>query len=90
MEKTFQIDVFGKVQGVWYRKYTKQKADELSIVGTVQNMADGSVRIYASAETMALNSLVDWCKIGSPKAEVSDVKVAELEPLEFHSFEIIR
>lgn len=90
MEKTFQIDVFGKVQGVWFRKYTKQKADELSIVGMVQNMADGSVRIHATAETSALNSLVDWCKTGSPKAEVSDVKDVELEPLEFHSFEIIR
>jgi len=56
----------------------------------VQNMADGSVRIHARAETSALNSLVDWCKTGSPKAEVSDLNVAELEPLEFHSFEIIR
>jgi acylphosphatase len=88
--KTLEIIVFGKVQGVWYRKYTKQKADELSIVGAVQNMADGSVRIHAWAETTALNSLVDWCKIGSTKAEVSDVKVTELEPLEFYSFEIIR
>lgn len=90
MKKTFQIEVFGKVQGVWFRKYTKQKADELAIKGTVKNMPNGSVCIQASAETAAINALVEWCKMGSPNAEVSDVTVVELEPLEFHSFEIIR
>lgn len=53
-------------------------------------MPNGSVCIHASAERTAINALVEWCKMGSPNAEVSDVKVVELEPLEFHSFEIIR
>lgn len=90
MGKILQIDVFGKVQGVWFRKYTKQKADELEIQGTVQNMPDGSVRIHAMAEAANLASFLDWCEIGSPKAEVSEIITKEIDGTDFHSFEIIR
>jgi acylphosphatase len=62
MGKILQIDVFGKVQGVWFRKYTKQKAEELEIKGNVQNMPDGFVRIHASAEAPQLKSFLDWCE----------------------------
>jgi acylphosphatase len=46
MKKTFQIEVFGRVQGVWFRKYTKQKADELGLKGWVRNGEDGSVLMH--------------------------------------------
>jgi acylphosphatase len=40
--------ISGKVQGVFYRKSTKEIADKLGVKGFVQNMPDGSV--YAEAE----------------------------------------
>lgn len=90
MGKILQIDVFGKVQGVWFRKYTKQKADELKIKGTVQNMLDTSVRIFVSSDTDQLAPFLDWCKIGSPRAVVSSVATKEIEGIDFQSFEILR
>jgi acylphosphatase len=55
LKKMVSIDfeVFGKVQGilkicswllgVFFRKYTKNKADSLSLVGWVENVQNGNV-----------------------------------------------
>ena len=45
--KAYSINVFGKVQGVGFRYYTKLKAEELEVCGTVENRPDGSVLIFA-------------------------------------------
>jgi hypothetical protein len=37
MTRRFHYTVYGDVQGVWFRRFTKQKADELGIVGWVKN-----------------------------------------------------
>jgi acylphosphatase len=44
----YQITVSGKVQGVWFRKSTQDKARELGLRGFVRNQPDGSVYIEAS------------------------------------------
>ena len=48
--KHLSIRVSGKVQGVFFRASTKDRADELHIKGTVGNNADGSVSIEAEGE----------------------------------------
>ena len=67
------IIVSGKVQGVFYRKNTQQKAQELGVSGTVQNLSDGTVEIYASGEEEDLKTLLWWTHSGSPSAEVNSV-----------------
>ena len=84
--KTVNIIVTGKVQGVHYRKATKDKARELGIGGWVRNEDDGSVRITASGETQQLDKLAEWCKDGSDRAEVTAVDVTELPYHQFTSF----
>ena len=37
--------ISGRVQGVWFRKYTKQFADELGLFGWVLNLSDGRVEV---------------------------------------------
>ncbi|MBP6687424.1 MAG: acylphosphatase, partial [Lacibacter sp.] len=34
MQKTVAITVRGKVQGVWFRSYTVEKAQQLQLTGT--------------------------------------------------------
>ncbi len=41
----FRIKVFGMVQGVGFRYYTKQEADALELKGWVMNCSDGTVDI---------------------------------------------
>ena len=43
MPRRFHYTVYGTVQGVWFRWFTKQKADELGIVGWVKNDAVNAV-----------------------------------------------
>ena len=70
---TKHILVKGKVQGVFFRKYTKLKADELNVKGWVKNTDDGDVEIMAHGKEDAVEKLIEWCWQGSPNAEVVNV-----------------
>jgi acylphosphatase len=74
---TKHIIVKGIVQGVFFRKYTKQKADELQITGWVRNKENGDVEIMAQATIEALQQFINWCRMGSPKSVVKDVIVMD-------------
>lgn len=84
--KTIHIIVKGDVQGVFFRKYTEQKAKELSIKGTVENLDDGTVEIYAEGDETNLNKLIEWCHEGSPKANVDEVKSEDVPLNNYASF----
>jgi len=88
----YNIKVTGKVQGVWFRKYTKDKADELGLKGTVQNQPDGSVYIEVESENAEkLKQFTEWLYQGSPLSKVTDVIIeAGDKCLGFKDFEIKR
>lgn len=88
MLKTISITVTGKVQGVFYRRHTREVADKLSITGIVRNLPDGSVFIQASGTDEQLEQLLDWCRQGPPKALVSGLFVEELPFQAFTSFSV--
>lgn len=88
--KTFAITVSGKVQGVYFRQSTLEKARALGITGTVQNRKDGSVFIIASGDEQMLENMVEWCKRGPARAVVTNVEVAQREAQLFEGFRIIR
>ncbi|WP_378182800.1 acylphosphatase [Aquimarina sp. SS2-1] len=89
MLKHYNILVKGKVQGVWYRKSTWEKAMELGIKGTVKNLSDGSVYIQAEGEENQLKAFIKWCKNGPKFAEVSEISFDEADPLFYQFFEIL-
>lgn len=90
MMKTVSIIVTGKVQGVWFRKYTVDKAAALGITGTVKNLPDDTVYIVATGITEQLTELENWCWQGSPKSKVESVIVKEEVLREFDGFGIKR
>ncbi|TNE79504.1 MAG: acylphosphatase [Bacteroidetes bacterium] len=71
MQKTFTIK--GRVQGVFFRKYTKEKAMSLGLQGFVQNHADGSVFCCAEGTEEQLNELQAFLHSGSPLSRVDEV-----------------
>lgn len=83
------IQVSGKVQDVWYRKYTCDKARELGLKGEVQNLDNGYVLIHASGSQAQINQLSEWCWKGSPLSDVTGVYVAPMENTTFPDFRII-
>lgn len=89
MLKTVTIRVSGKVQGVWYRQSTREKARELGITGVVRNRPDGTVWITATGTDNQLEDLITWCRSGPPKARVMQVETSPETLQEFESFEIL-
>lgn len=87
--KTISIKISGKVQGVYYRQSTVQKAKELKIFGNVSNQKDGTVLIIVTGNEDQLSQLIEWCKKGSPRAEVAGVIVSEIGTILFEKFSII-
>ena len=82
--------VSGMVQGVFFRYYTKKTADKLSIKGTVRNLFNGDVEVYAQGKTANLESFENFLGQGSPSAEVKNLikKVVDSEG-EFPDFRIV-
>ena len=68
----------GRVQGVFYRASTRQRAQELGCRGYARNLPDGSVEVLAIGDPAAVHALVEWLRQGPPAAQVTDVKCAEV------------
>ena len=70
----------GRVQGVWFRASTAERAAALGLSGRAENCADGSVLVHAAGSRAALAELVEWLHRGPPMARVEAVEVEEIEP----------
>lgn len=68
--------VSGRVQGVFFRASTRQKAEGLGITGYARNLSDGRVEVYACGTADALSALEAWLWNGPPAADVTDVEVS--------------
>ncbi len=87
--KRIHAIVKGKVQGVFYREFTRREAETLEVTGFVRNLKDGSVEIVAEGEDNKLKEFERRFKKGPLMAFIKDVEIKE-EPAtaEFDGFDI--
>ena len=88
MKEATHIIVHGRVHGVWFRAGTKEKADELGLLGWVKNRTEGTVEIHAEGEKLLLEKFITWCRIGTPAADVTSLDIDEVMVKEYKSFDI--
>lgn len=69
------VYISGRVQGVYFRDYTRQEAENLKIKGWVRNLADGRVEAVFEGPEKNLRTMIDWCHKGSPRSHVDNVEV---------------
>jgi len=82
--------ISGRVQGVYYRVETRDRAAALGLTGWVRNMPDRSVEVVVEGSRDDVEKLIGWCRQGPPMAEVTDVSVTwENYTGEFNKFNII-
>lgn len=74
--KRVHLKVHGRVQGVFYRQSTRDKAVTLGLRGWVRNENDGTVAIEAFGDDSRLEQLIAWAKVGPPSATVTLVDIA--------------
>lgn len=89
MKVSVKVFVSGRVQGVFYRDSTRRKANEFSVTGWVKNLEDGRVEALLSGEKKNVEALIDWMKVGPPAAQVTQVKIEKIEPIDFPSFDVV-
>jgi acylphosphatase len=70
--------VSGRVQGVFYRASTRERAQQLGCRGYARNLADGRVEVLAVGEPAAVDALIEWLWRGPPAAHVQDVQSTEI------------
>ncbi len=72
-----QCIVKGRVQGVWFRKFTQNVANELGIGGYVRNLEDGSVEVVATVPDGVWEKFLAALKKGPPLARVDEIVIKE-------------
>jgi acylphosphatase len=84
MAATRHVTVSGRVQGVFFRAWTKNQAEALGISGWVRNRHDGGVEALISGDEKAVEEMIERMRRGPPSATVdrlaqepSDEVVAE-------------
>lgn len=89
MTSRVHVVISGRVQGVWFRATTKQKAERLGLTGWVRNTYDGNVEAVFEGEENSVQEMLDWCRHGPPLSKVDNVEVKNESPTNgFDSFSI--
>jgi acylphosphatase len=85
---SYKFTVYGKVQGVGYRRYVMQIADALGYVGYVKNLEDGTVEVVVNLELQSeLEAFVSKLYEGSTFANVTDIECIKVDFVNFKSFD---
>jgi len=72
--------VEGDVQGVFFRDECRKQAERVGVSGSARNRSDGRVEVVLEGDEAAVTRLVDWCRQGSTRSQVTGVEVTEEEP----------
>ncbi len=74
---SMQAIVYGRVQGVNFRAFTRRQARELGLTGYVHNLPDWkTVEVHAEGERCQLDKLIDCLRSGPPGARVEQIETS--------------
>lgn len=80
--------VYGRVQGVFFRDTTRERAQVHGVAGWVCNRADGAVEAVLEGRPEAVERVLRFLETGPPRAQVRSVAVSEEAPEGLSGFEI--
>lgn len=88
MKESVILTISGRVQGVGFRYFVKQKADFLSITGFVKNLPGRKVLVEAEGYSEPLQLFIALCKQGPSHARVENVDLQYCPLQYFEDFSI--
>jgi acylphosphatase len=83
-----RVVVHGRVQGVFFRDSTRQRAQAAGLAGWVANRPEGTVEAVFEGGADAVDALVTWMQDGPRSADVDRVEVSEEEPEGLSGFDV--
>lgn len=84
------VFIEGRVQGVFYRDWTRRLAQGLRLTGWVRNLEDGRVEAVFEGSKKNAEEMIKKCKVGPRLAGVKHIDVSwEKATGEFKDFEIV-
>lgn len=89
-EMTLRVRIKGRVQGVWFRAWTREEAERRGLNGWVRNEADGTVSAVISGPADAVAAMVEALHQGPPEAQVKSVETERVEKPRDVGFKIQR
>ncbi len=74
-DKSVRVRIEGRVQGVWFRAWTREQAMVRGLDGWVCNQADGTVEAVFSGPQSLVDDMLNACHQGPTLARVDGVHV---------------
>ena len=86
----YRFIISGRVQHVYYRKFTSQAFMKKQFKGYIQNLSDGTVEVVAEVFDDDFDTFMQILKEGSPLSAVEEVKHEIIDDAQFNTdgFEI--
>ncbi|HXO08737.1 MAG TPA: acylphosphatase [Solirubrobacteraceae bacterium] len=83
-----RLVVHGRVQGVFFRDSTRERARREGVAGWARNCEDGTVEVVLEGPEPAVASVAAFCELGPPQASVRSVETRSEQPQGLSGFEI--
>lgn len=75
---SYRYLVSGRVQGVGFRYFARQRADRLGVAGFARNLPNGSVEVVAEGEAEAMAAFEDALRQGPSFSDVTNVERTDI------------
>jgi len=79
----------GKVQGVFYRVFTRERAKELNLTGWVRNLPNSKVEAEIQGSEENIKKMINYLRKGPSQSRVDNIIESEKEPEKEFDFKII-
>ena len=87
--KAIKIILKGKVQGVGFRQFVREKAQHFAIHGYIANLENGDIEIVAEGKEDEISAFIEMIRPGPPRAEVTELVTEPIEHKGYKEFEIV-
>jgi acylphosphatase len=90
MEVRAHVVIKGRVHGVFFRSEIERRAENLEVKGWVRNLPEGSVEAVFEGQESSVNKLIEFCKRGPSRAQVTSLDLNwEKYTEQFKDFRIV-
>jgi len=91
MKKSARLVVQGSVQGIFFRQFVKEHADNLKLTGFVRNLDGGTVEIIVEGEPDSIDRLIRFVNEGPKHSQIRNVDVMERKWAgDFKDFKVLK